>query len=510
MLAGHAGLERAVRWVHTSELADIGPLLREGDLLLSTGIAMPDSDDGLRSVAAGLADSGAAGLVVELGRKWATLPEALIEACEQHTLPLVALRREVRFASVAQAVGERIVDQQLGELREAQRVHETFTELSIAEAAPRDILEAVQRLAGTAVFLESEQHTLLDYRTGPEDVRMLLRDWPRVSKEIALDGRTTWDEEHGWLVTRVGKRDRGWGRLFVQVRENPTERQVAMAERAAAALAMHRLYDRQRDSLVRRAHHELIVGLLNDPTSPDLLQRCELAGLPIARRRFVGLTLRPVHDQSSTVPGGRLDEVTSATVAAAHEMKVAALVCHLEGDVRVLLSLSRSTNAESIAKDLVSRVMRRFAVVASAGRTADKASEIDRTLRESRQVVDSVPAGLQHARILHRLDDVGLNGLLALLSGDERVRLYVDRQLGVLREHDQQWNGGLEAAVRALLEHPTSKSQAAASLHISRPAFYDKIAKAERLLGVSLDDANARVSLQVALIANDIDRRAIQ
>src|SRR3712207_7452138 len=64
------------------------------------------------------------------------------EACERLSLPLVALAREVRFATVAQAVGERIVDSQLEELREAQRVHEVFTELSIAEAGPAEILES--------------------------------------------------------------------------------------------------------------------------------------------------------------------------------------------------------------------------------------------------------------------------------------------------------------------------------------------------------------------------------
>ena len=48
------------------------------------------------------------------------------------------------------------------ELREAQRVHETFTELSAAEAGPREILSAVQQLAGSGVVLETEQHRVLE------------------------------------------------------------------------------------------------------------------------------------------------------------------------------------------------------------------------------------------------------------------------------------------------------------------------------------------------------------
>jgi len=503
VLAGSSSLDRSVHWVHTSELADIGPLLRQGDLLFSTGIAMPDSDDGLREVAASLAESGAAGLVIELGRRWKEVPAALIEACEVQCLPLVALGLEVRFAAVAQAVGERIVDQQLVELREAQRVHETFTELSISEAGPGEILEAVQRLAGTAVILESEQHHVLDYRSGPDNVAELLNGWASRSRGVVLDGRTSWDKERGWLVTRVGKRDRGWGRLVVQVSERPTERQIAMAERAAATLALHRLHDRQRDTVVRRTHHELMLSLLADPTPPDLLQRCDAAGLPTERRHFVGLALRPLLDQ-----GSRLDEVTAAAVHAAHELKVPALVCHLDGDVRALLSLARSANATTVLDSLVERVQRRHSVLAGAGRLAERPSEIDRTLREARQVADSVPPSRVNSRSVHRLDDVGLRGLLALLAGDERVLMFVGRQLGALREHDARWHSGLEAAVEALLSYPTSKSDAAASLHLSRPSFYDRLAKAERVLGLSLGDPEVRASLQVALIADQVSRRS--
>src|SRR6476469_4412738 len=127
VVAGHRGLDRQVRWVHSAELADIAPLLREGDLLLSTGIAMPDTGPELTAFAQSLAASGAVGLILELGRRWADIPSPLVHACEEVGLPLVALGREVRFAAVAQVVGERIVDEQLGELREAQRVHDTFT-----------------------------------------------------------------------------------------------------------------------------------------------------------------------------------------------------------------------------------------------------------------------------------------------------------------------------------------------------------------------------------------------
>ncbi|MGH4001462.1 MAG: helix-turn-helix domain-containing protein, partial [Pseudonocardiaceae bacterium] len=433
------------------------------------------------------------------------VPRALIDSCDAQGLPLVALIREVRFAAVIQEVGERIVAGQLAELRDAQRVHETFTELSIAEAGPDAILEAIQRLSGGAVVLETEQHQVLDYLSGPGSIAEFLADWSARSRLVEIETRSTWDEANGWLLTWIGKRDRGWGRLVVQLAEPPSQAMVAAIERAAAALALHRLHDRQRDSALRRTHHELVLGLMADPTSEDLLRRCALAGLPTERRQLVGLTLRSrTADLSPSTHTVRLDEVIAATVHAAHESRLPALVCEMDRDVRALVSVPLSTDSRRAIEKMAGRIHQRHAVVIGAGRPALGPAAIGRTLREAYHVFQSVHGrDRTSGRAVHWLEDVHLRGLLAMLGDDERLRMFADRELDVLQGQD----GGddrLIDAVRALLRHPTSKSQAAASLHVSRPVFYDRIAKAARLLDADLDDPEIRVSLQVALMVDDL------
>ena len=44
--AGEAGLDRAVRWVHISELADPTPWLSGGELLLTTGLQLGEDPAG--------------------------------------------------------------------------------------------------------------------------------------------------------------------------------------------------------------------------------------------------------------------------------------------------------------------------------------------------------------------------------------------------------------------------------------------------------------------------------
>jgi purine catabolism regulator len=505
VLAGRVGLSRHVRWVHSGEPADIAPLLRGGDLLLSTGIALPDTDGALRAYATSLRESDVAGLVIELGRRWRAVPTALVSACEELGLPLIALSREVRYAAVTQAIGERIVDEQLEELREAQRVHETFTELSLGEAGPQEILDAAQRLAGASVVLEGEDHQVTDYRSGPRDIGGFLDGWTLRSRDVRLDGRTTWDPAQGWLLTRLGRPERRWGRLVIEAPTKPPQRLIAVAERAAAALALHRLHERDRDSQVRRTHHELLLGLISDPGNGEIHLRCELAGLPTKRRQFVGMTMRPVIDAGDLSKPAMppLDEMIAATVYAAHELRLPVLVSQSNRDARALLSFPESADPVTDVEELASRVRRRHRAIIGVGRPVTRISEVERTLKESAHVVSSVRT-LDSTRPVHRLEDVHLRGLLTLLGDDDRVRLFADRELGQLREHDRRWGSGLGDALRALVEHPGSKSRAAASLHVSRPAFYDRLAKIEKLLGVDLDDPDIRVSLHVALLAEDV------
>ncbi|WP_189029324.1 PucR family transcriptional regulator [Nocardia rhizosphaerihabitans] len=505
VVAGAAGLSRSVHWVHTTELADIGPLLRRGDFVLTTGIALPDGAEDLAAFAESLDRSAVAGLAIELGRRWREIPAALAIPCERLSLPLIALSREVRFAAVAQALGEQIVDRQVEELREAQRVHEIFTELSIAEAGPVEILEWVQRLAGAAVVLEDGHQDIVDYRPGPGNTSSFLADWRTRSRAIALDARTNWDEASGWLLTRVGKPDRDWGRLIIESPIAPSQRLVATAERAAAALASYRLHDRQRDSLVRRTQHELIVRLLRDPGAPDLQRRCELAGVPLVDRQLVGMALR-LH-RAADEPARqaeRLESVVGALVHSTHELCVPALVCEIDEVVRCLLSFPMNADAAAATDDLVKRVHSRTTrIVVAAGRAVERAGEVDRTLREALHIVDSIRPEAPD-RAVYRLEDAHLRGLLRMLADDDRLRLFADRELGRLKEHDARRQGDLMVTLRALVRHPGSKSDAAAELHMSRSALYDRIGRIARVLDVDLDDPDILVSLHVAVLVDDL------
>lgn len=512
-------LDAVVRWVHTTELPDIAPLLRGGDLVLTTGIALPEDAAALTAFATSLADSQAAGLLLELGRRWSEVPEPLVRAAEAAGLPLVALRREVRFAAVAQAVGERLVDAQVRELRATHLVHETFTALGLAEAGPGEVLDAVQRLAAAAVVLEDAEHRVLDYRVGPGDTEAFLDDWPRRSRRSRPAERTAWDASNGWLTTLVGRPERRWGRLVIAAAAPPSPRLVAVAERGAAALAMHRLHERSRDGRLRRVHHDLLLALEGGPWSSDLATRAGLAGFSPAGHRLVGLALRPLAapttqghaglagpDVAGAGEAAALDELVTACLRAAEVVRGTALVAAFETDVRALLAVPARRDPVAVVDEAVAAVRSRVGpgLVAAAGAVAPDLRAAGRSLREARQVLGCLDLRRADPAGVHRLDDLRVRGLLSLLGDDERVHTFAARQLEPLRDLATRERWDVWGTVRALVDHWGSKAAAAAALRVSRPVLYDRLARVERALGGSLGDAEVRTSLHLALLADEV------
>ncbi|GAC1489487.1 MAG: PucR family transcriptional regulator [Pseudarthrobacter sp.] len=106
-------LERAVRWVHSSEVLEIAPLLRGGELLLSGGealLALPAKKQ--EYYVRSLAGRHIAALAVQTAGQSALLPERLIAAANEYGLPLIDLRAVVPFVDVAEAVNRLVVNEQ--------------------------------------------------------------------------------------------------------------------------------------------------------------------------------------------------------------------------------------------------------------------------------------------------------------------------------------------------------------------------------------------------------------
>jgi purine catabolism regulator len=521
VLAGAGRLGAPVRWVHVIELAQAAHLLRGGELVLSTGIALPEDAAGLGRYVAELASVGVSALAVELGSRYArSLPPALVAAAVEHELPLIAFEREAQFIEITEAVHARIIDVQLTELRAAERMHQVFTELAVSGAAATEIVAQTATLAGCPVILANLAHQVLACAPLGQDAARLLAGFAGRSRATRSTARTGYDPTSGWLVTSVGARGQDWGRLILVRGGQPAPGDEALIERAATTLALGRLLDHQRESLERQAHRTILATFLGTGygDQAEAEARARALGVPVAGRLLVAVVVRVAKARALARAGvagsasAGAAGAAPATAAAAgiadalaevcRQLRVPALVSSLDDDrVAAVLSLPPRADPDAVLTRLAGELRPRLHDddVIGAGSAVDSVGAVQRSLLEADHVAAAASGGEWHP--YYRLPDLRLRGLLHLLRDDPRLQAFAERELGPLLVHDEATGTQLLAALTAYLSAGGNKAEAAKSAHLARPTMYERIRQIEAVLGVDLEPAESRLSLHVALLA---------
>lgn len=503
-VAGRDGLDNPVRWVHVSDLPDIARLLRGGELILTTGLGFPERSPDLVKYVRSLAEAGISGLLVELGRRYSGhLPAEMLHEADRQCLPIVVVEREIQFVRVTEEVHGRITESQVEELRASEELHQTFTSLSVEGAPPADVLAEVARIIGRPAIFEDLSHQVLAVAPAGAKASELLASWEVRSRRAVARERTAFDPTEGLLATRVGARGRDWGRLVVICEEVPPARWFQVVERAATTLALGRLIEHDENNLERLAHRHLLAAILEHTYSDeDAASRAAALLVPLAKRQLVGLTML-VPRQERDNNGPRLLQTLSDRVArAARDARIPALVGVLDDTtVAALFSVPPRTPIDPILDQVAAALHRASGqrLVIGVGSTAQGVREARRSLMESREVAGAAAHGAP-GQPYYRLPDLGIRGLLHVLRGDPRLQTFVERELGALLAHDARHSAQLLPVLTAYLDNGGNKAAAAAALHISRPALYERLEQVEQVLGGSLVQAEHRVSLHVAIL----------
>lgn len=514
VVAGAAGLDRAVRWVHVSDVREVMGILTGEELVLSTGLPIGASPEDAGQYLEDLVAAGASGLVVELSVRLPRLPPTLIAAAERHDFPVIALQSRIRFVSVTEHVHRDIVSAQYDDLQRAQRVHETFTSLSLEGASALAIIKAASAIGQVSVVLEDLSRHVLAHAGVQETDAELLRDWQRRSRLASVRPETDLTGEEGWLATPVGLQGQVWARLVIPRPGTEPERLTMLVERAAQALQIGRMVEQDRLGVEFQAQSGLLQDLLRGgiDRESDAEARAHALGLEPGRSYVPIVVHRPVITQSDPVQAQRLARaLVEAVSTAVRSAKVSALVGLMDpGAVGVLLAIPAGREPDAVIARLAGTIL--APPGQDAGHTEpwigvdDGAKTIlacGAGLRRAQQVATVARTARGPRRPFYRHADVRLPGLMALLREDPRVQAFAESELQRVLVHDASHGGDSLELLRKFLAAGGNKTTLARDLGRSRPAVYKQLDRLERLLGVPLDDAASRTSLSVALLAHD-------
>jgi purine catabolism regulator len=510
VVAGRDQLRRPIRWVHTGEAKHVATLLKGDELLLITGMGIGRAAADQRTFIRGLVERGVAGLIIELGAVFSSLPTALIKEAEACELPLVELRREIPFVEVTEEVHSVIVNRQLAVLRRGDDLHRSFNDLILQGASIPEILAVLARTIGNPVVLHKANRGVAYhavYRTPSEEV---LTRYELLEPD--LQGGADAAESIARPVPAADHRS--WGFVAALAVDSPIDDFDRVAvEQAVAVIALALLRNHEEATLLSRQRGNFLADVAASRVgAADAAARALALDFDHARGQLVALAIAPA--LSGDDPSPYLDEKDGgwAEVWACLRRELARTAMPAivgtrvaEGDTLVVLGIRQAgqrvtaiEQAVALVETAVSRCLGGAGrAVVVAGPALPGWAALPASLRQVAEILTT--ARRMPGRRWHDATTPDLDRALWHLRDDHRIREFADHVLAPVLDHDLRHVHKLMPTLEALAANGWQQSKTARALHLNRRSLYPRIERLQRLLGCDLSDLDARLAIELAL-----------
>lgn len=463
-------LDRALRWVHSSDLADPTPFLADDLALLTTGTqlvgqsAVSPSDYVHRLAARGVVGLG-------FGREVALpdVPAPLVEACTDAGIPLFEVPYRTPFIAVARAHAESIAAHAFGRRNWALETQRALAlaalrphglESTLAELARR--LDAWIGMVDAAGVLASEHPRRA---LPPETEAELVARATEILARGQQAGQSLTLGDQAFTLFSLGRDRHLRGVIAIAAGAlDPEARAVVTSVIAMAGLALDQGEDLLRQR--RRLHAQVLSSLqLDDPG----LARRVLGSVPPAP--FVVAVADPDAPADSLSQWWeRVSEPREAFTA--------------ESDAGYTMCVTADR------EELVDEAAARFGIRIGVSSPA----RYDEFSRAHAEALAALRRGGTGAT---RFADTEAASLLRALATED-AQLAASARLAPLRDHDAA-GGDLERSLRVWLTHDARLEPAAAELGIHRHTLRTRVTQASRLLELDLGGFPGRAELWAAL-----------
>ncbi|MGY1591247.1 PucR family transcriptional regulator ligand-binding domain-containing protein [Geodermatophilus sp. SYSU D00708] len=467
-----------VRWVHSSEVYEMGGLLAGGELLLTTGLGLHGrSAQQVVDYVERLADAGCAALALEVGRTFSVVPPELVDTAQRRDVVLLELREVVPFVRMVEDFADLLLRRKLSWRHAGEPVWQELLGLVVSGQGLAGLLDAVARLADCPAELVDVDGRVVERSRLPG----VAHPTDRTVAEVR--------GPHGPV-----------GRLVLLGRR--TARRTGVADRAAVAVALElgRHPDvGSRPSLAQAVVTDLVAGVL--ASEGELRTRLAAAGWVPAPG--VPVLVAAVEFDRRTPAS----EAVPAVRQAAEELLGQCLV-GAAGSAVLVLARGRPRSELRRQREAVAALRARLCEgpLAAAIRTVGVAdtvgalADVPAAVAEAREVVAlSRRIGSRAPVVLAR--DVAIHRLLAAGTAPAEVARFVAGLLGPLVDHDAAHGTELLRTLDAHLTTGLSKTRTAELLGIRRQSLYARLDRVGQLLGAPVEDPVQHVALGVALAA---------
>lgn len=487
-----------LRWIHSSEILDIAPLLDGGELLLTGGEALALASEERRiTYVRQLAERGVAALAIETGVALPSLPSSMVAAAEAAGLPLIELRKVVPFVSVMQAINSSLVSESVSQLRQADEAsHAMAVELAHGGSLDR-ILAVLAGITHSEVSLASLTGAPLA-SARPEHAESSDDGTPDAGSAAPESGtHEPGMPEHARLIhIDVPVRGILAAQLLLRVPADEDENLARTAGKRSVDILALAMLQRMAPGLREVAGAALIRAIDSGSQPWRLQQLASAAGIPVSAPLVAVVVRSDISQQLRVSLEQHLSRAAHSHATYVDNAELLA-VASLAGDAseesrqRLLTGLSELQAMDGTLAAV-------GPLVAGIPDAPWSMSEAKLTLELATSPQQGRPGSTgEHLPVIDA-EAFAVERLTVQSLDQYQRRNFVRQQLGALLDHDAQRNSRLLDTLATWLDCGCNTAHAARKLHLERQSMHQRLRRIFELCGGDPRDSGRLAALHLA------------
>ncbi|WP_141430659.1 PucR family transcriptional regulator [Bacillus sp. 03113] len=504
VVAGTAGINRQVKWIHVLEVTQVSHLLNGQELILTTGIGWRNDPLLFLSFVKQLVECNVSGICIELGTHTTVIPPEVIEFANLHQFPIILFHHEVPFVEITQDIHSIIINKQYQLISDLESYSQQLNRKMLDMNNYEQILEFMQNYLDVQVI-----SMIYD-----NEVKFV----PDLREKMKANLLTKLESKEEWADTSIARQPiqilgGKYAELIIVSNDKKlTEFDLLILDRTATALAQHLLRNLYVEEKRMADESEWLTNWLEGEYTEEIIR--EQLSFMDPKVSFKGgvvcvFNLKIQQKMNST----KLDETYYKLLFRNVFEQLGFRMFSIEVNHHLIIILGNNRSLDDW-KDRVSEAFGRINKADSTGKISlslmkvavgkfvHKLSEIHlsyQTAKETLQLQDT----LLNENKSYFYQDLHIYRMMQLLKRYGNLEETINEYLGAVIEYDHNNNGELMSTLRTYLACHGSKQETSNKLFIVRQTLYHRIEKLEKLLGKDFMNSERRFAIEFMLLAYD-------
>ncbi len=505
LLAGEGNVGNVISRVNIMEVPDIENWAQAHEFLVTTGYSHQYNMDAFLEIIPKLVERKVAALGIKPKRFIADIPEPIIACAEANGLPLFELPESTIFSNVVREVMEKVITLETRNVLLLQQRLEQVSELMLHGGKMPQILETIEDMIGNPIcivdaggrLITSQAHVDFfqaihrfmgdfDSRSSPRHIKRAVPAEASGSRELQLHLFNLWETEKDPIFVVVAEKDG----ICTEIDLSTVSRILPLVNIRLSGENTYKLVKAKYfDDFLK----DWLTGVIPSTEDLDIKGRlydcCNLSG---ARYR---VAIVKFHAASPPVPDG-------AMLAELNQMaSSSALFTSIGGKLAAILPQAPNTAFDQNGFDSL------LDIIAATSDTADFSLCIGEesgplALREGYIDAESLYTAScitnKNGRVI-TWDELGIYSVLSLLPKHAIVDKFLNRYVMPLVRYDEAHHSSLVKTMKSYFETGCNMKLTAGAMFTHYNTIVYRIEKVKSLLGISFDDPEVRLKLQLGL-----------